>query len=823
VTRRRGVLAACLLAGTLVGIGMLCVVPARSGRGVVVVSRFGSDVRLLPDHIALSPWPLERRLDLPREGATTTVSVPVTVPLPGGASLPAELRLRVQASGRLPIDARAVRAEGWVAAWRARLEPSLRLGPDDCAALLAADPLWRSIFPGAPAAGGMDVTARLNGMFSVPQLAGASLSATAEPAVLRAAARRRLASRVERRGRLVLLGLDALDWVLVDELVGRGLMPNLAAVAARGSHAVLDVPRPLISPIVWTTIATGQPAEVHGVLDFLETNPTSGNPRPVTGASRQVPAMWELAAAAGRSSAVIGWWATFPAQAPPGGTVYSDRLTEQLLGLSARTTFLADPPEADRAAAALVVRAEDLGAADLAPLATVTDDELARVSSGAAGWDDPAGGLAKLMAATITVERLTARELERGTEVVLAYLEGTDTVGHLFAPYRSPAMPGSDPALVRRYGAVVDRYYARVDRWLGRVVAALGPGDTVVIVSDHGFTWGDDRPRVRSGAHTATAVMWHRPEGAFIAAGPRVPRSGERHRMHVLEVAPALLALAGLPAASDMPRGCPEWLLARRDGTASEPVSYAALLPREAPRQVELPPEAREEELAKLRALGYLAGGSGEGAQAAPAGRSPAAAPPPPPAPEFQRAESRRLSNLGASRQDGGDLAGAEEAYRAAIEADPNYAAAHYNLNVVLRLTGRFDEADRHFWTAVALGVREREMAVVQLALDYVQRGDPAKAKAVFAEGCRRFPESAPIWLNAGVFLGERGDLVEARTCLERAVTLAPANPAAHTNLAAAHLALGDREGARRALAEAVRLSPGDAELARQLHALQAP
>ncbi|MEW6337214.1 MAG: alkaline phosphatase family protein [Acidobacteriota bacterium] len=813
----RRILVSAIALLVLVACALLCVVLPRDNGRVVTVSRFGAGVRLLPDGLAFSALPLASRVVVPREGGGAVVVVPVKVPLAGGASLDAELLLRVEGSGTLPVAAGAVRARGWLEAWRERLEGQLGLTPDDAATVLAASPLWREIFPDAPTGRSPDVTARLSTSFSGARLASATLSAGADASVVRAAARQTLAARTARRGRLVLLGLDALDWKIVDELVGRGLMPNLAGLAARGSHAILDVPRPLISPIVWTTIATGQPAEVHGVLDFLETDPDGGNPRPVSGASRKVPALWELAAAAGRSSSVIGWWATFPAQAPPGATVYSDRLTEQLLGLSARTPFLADPPEADRLAAQLVMRASDLKASDLTPFADVSAEELAQVQRGESGWDEPVGGLAKLMAASYTVERLTRHELERGTEVVLSYLEGTDTVGHLYGPYRAPAMPGSDPLLVRRFGSVVDRYYAWVDRWVGSVVRALGPEDTVVIVSDHGFTWGDDRPRVRSGAHTATAVMWHRPDGAFVAAGPRVARSPKRQRMHVFEVAPALLALAGLPEAADMPRRSPEWLLAQRPADPGGPVRYASLAPREAQPRVELPPEAREEELAKLRALGYLAGpGTGTGSPAATAG----SAAPVQAGPEFQRAEARRLSNLGASRQDAGELAGAEEAYRAAIAADPNYSAAHYNLNVILRVTGRLEEADRHFWIAVALGVREREMAVVQLALDYLQRGDPARAEAVFAEGRRRLPDAAVIWLNSGVFLGERGRLEEARTCLERAVALAPANPAAHRNLGTARLALGDRAGARAALAESLRLDPNQPEVRRQFEAL---
>ncbi len=810
-----GVAAGGLAAVVLVA---LSVVPSSGQRAIVAVSRFGAGVRLLPPRLAWSPLPLERRIALPRDGSAAVLALPVVVPLAAGGTLPAELRLYLDGAGPLPVDAAAVRAQGWEAAWRERLERSLRVGPEETAAALATSPLWRDIFPDTPAVAAPDVTAALAAEFRTPHLARAVLFATDDPVAVRAAARRALAAGVERRGRLVVLGLDALDWALVDELVARGEAPNLARLVARGAHAVLEVPAPLISPVVWTTFATGQPPEMHGVLDFLEPDPEGGPPHPVSAASRKAPALWEMASAAGRSSAVIAWWATFPAEAPPGGAVYSDRLTEQLLGLSARTPFLADPAGAEQIAAKLAVSAADVTPATLAPYAAVGDAELARVRSGQAGWDDPIGGLAKLVAATLTVERLTDQELARGTEVVLSYLEGTDTVGHLFGAYRPPALPTADPALARRFALVVDRYHAAIDAWVGRVAGALGPDDTLVIVSDHGFTWGADRPRVPSGAHTPTAVYWHRPEGIFIAAGPGIAHTPERRRMHSLEVAPALLALAGLPRGDDLPRRCPDWLLA--PASRAPAVRWAALVPREAPRRVELPVAAREEELAKLRSLGYLAGGGGAAERAAASGPAAASSPPAEPQARFDRAEARRLTNLGTSRASAGEWVAAERAYREALEADPTYPAAHYNLNLMLRNAGRRDEADAQFWWAVELGVADRAMAVVRLALDYQQRGDAKKAEQVFAEGRRRLPDAALVWLNSGVFLGEQGRVEEARACLERAVLLAPANPAAHKNLGVSLLALGDRDGARRALAESLRLDPAQADVRQQLDAL---
>ncbi len=205
---------------------------------------------------------------------------------------------------------------------------------------------------------------------------------------------------------------------------------------------------------------------------------------------------------------------------------------------------------------------------------------------------------------------------------------------------------------------------------------------------------------------------------------------------------------------------------------------------------------------------------------------APVAAPAPlpvPATPVADRAEARRLSNLAISQASSGEVTQAEQTFRKAIAADPSYSSAYYSLSVLLRKQGRLEEADAAFWMSVRLGVRDREMAVVRLALDYQQRGMPDKAEEVFAEGRRTLPDSALVWLNSGVYLGEQGRFEEAARYLQRAAQLDPSKPTAFKNLGVALLNLGDREGARAALTRAAALDPADEAVRAQLAALGGP
>src|SRR5947207_3051667 len=91
-----------------------------------------------------------------------------------------------------------------------------------------------------------------------------------------------------------------------------------AADAERRSAAARRRPGrsffPLISPILWTSAATGTPPDLHRVLDFQEVDPKTGGKVPISGNSRAVPAVWNLVSSAGRTVGVVGWWATHPAE-----------------------------------------------------------------------------------------------------------------------------------------------------------------------------------------------------------------------------------------------------------------------------------------------------------------------------------------------------------------------------------------------------------------------------------------------------------------------------------------------------------------------------
>ena len=73
--------------------------------------------------------------------------------------------------------------------------------------------------------------------------------------------------------RLVVLGLDGMDPVLVDKYMARGKLPHLAKLVDKGSYHKLDTTTPSISPVAWSSFMTGCHPAKHNIFDFLSRDP----------------------------------------------------------------------------------------------------------------------------------------------------------------------------------------------------------------------------------------------------------------------------------------------------------------------------------------------------------------------------------------------------------------------------------------------------------------------------------------------------------------------------------------------------------------------
>jgi predicted AlkP superfamily phosphohydrolase/phosphomutase len=69
--------------------------------------------------------------------------------------------------------------------------------------------------------------------------------------------------------RVVIIGLDGLDPTLVDRYMEEGKLPNFSRIKETGSYSTLGTTSPAISPVAWSSFATGVNPAKHNIYDFL--------------------------------------------------------------------------------------------------------------------------------------------------------------------------------------------------------------------------------------------------------------------------------------------------------------------------------------------------------------------------------------------------------------------------------------------------------------------------------------------------------------------------------------------------------------------------
>ena len=549
--------------------------------------------------------------------------------------------------------------------------------------------------------------------------------------------------------KLLVVGFDGLDWEIVDELIVRGRLPNLRGLIERGTRAKLLTISPMLSPVIWTTIATGVEPSRHGILDFLVQD-ASGGRQPVTSAQRRVPTVWELLSRAGIEVGVTGWWASWPADAVRGYLV-SDRIAYQLFG------FRADPddPQGKTWPPELYTRVRP----HITTPDAVTWDEVAAYLTGPrlereefdAEEQRLLDEFRTLLASSrtyLTIAEDLRREFRPSLEV--AYFEGTDTVGHLFMPYRPPPLAGIDPRRIESFGEIVDRYYDTADEYLGRLLQDRGPEWTVMVLSDHGFATDATRPRsTDSRVGHGAAADWHRRFGVLVLSGAHVRPGVRLEEASVWDIAPTIQALFG----QAVPRSWPGRVL----GTAldesfldAHPVRYRREDPERAERVAEgLVDPAAADLLEKLESLGYVSPAS-TGAEAVTA-----------------------RNNAGVALLAEGRYDDAEREFRAGLAAAPGSPMLSLNLAVTLRLAGREAEAETLFRACLDAPMTRR-MAGHLLAQMHLDRGELAQARTLLERVLEHEPDAAEVRATLGQVLEREGRIEEAKAEYARAVDLDP-------------------------------------------------
>ncbi len=349
-------------------------------------------------------------------------------------------------------------------------------------------------------------------------------------------------------GRVFLIGIDGASPLVIDPLIEGGKLPNLARLAEQGASGRLRSAKPISSPRIWNTIATGKVPEKHGILHFSKKN-ARGEHELFLSTDRTAHSLWSIASRHGLRVGVVNFWNTFPPEKINGVMVSDHVLAAEIAGRELMVGAAATPPgsiiypvEWHERLYPLVGISERLTSfgnpfADGNPLPHFAKrEELTRHF-----FED-----SSLMRMSLEITRNLQPDL------LMLLLPGIDRVSHFLwgvlepeEKYPEPLRP-SAPERAGGKRALLE-YYEYSDALIGKLLELTRPEDLVMVVSDHGFEAGHVYMAL-TGTHESDAAL----DGILFARGPGITPGTKIRDVSVADVTPTILAWMGLPVADDM-------------------------------------------------------------------------------------------------------------------------------------------------------------------------------------------------------------------------------------------------------------------------------
>ncbi len=271
--------------------------------------------------------------------------------------------------------------------------------------------------------------------------------------------------------KILIIGLDGGTWSVLDRFVGLGAMPRLEGLLNEGYRATLLSTIPPITPVAWSSFATGMGPGRHGVFGFLapQREPGSYSPPPVRRDAVRAPSLWRLLSDLGLSTTVLSVPLTYPPE-PVNGFMVTGMFTPESATNSTHPPSLRD----------------ELSSLGVMPKFQL--DFTRRREAGKAGEhleralaSDASSYFADLEDMTERLVGASLRLMEKPWDLFVTVFVGTDRLQHVL--WDDVVSSDSGATLGRR----IADFYSSIDAAVGRLVDAAGPGAVVILMSDHGF------------------------------------------------------------------------------------------------------------------------------------------------------------------------------------------------------------------------------------------------------------------------------------------------------------------------------------------------
>ena len=126
--------------------------------------------------------------------------------------------------------------------------------------------------------------------------------------------------------KLLVIGLDGASFNVLDALIEKGYLPQIARLIASGTRANLETTFPPITAVAWSSFMTGKNPGKHGIFEFVMREQKAGRQLAVNATLRHGRAIWDILSDAGKRVIVHNFPCTYPPH-PLNGLMIADFMT----------------------------------------------------------------------------------------------------------------------------------------------------------------------------------------------------------------------------------------------------------------------------------------------------------------------------------------------------------------------------------------------------------------------------------------------------------------------------------------------------------------
>ena len=280
--------------------------------------------------------------------------------------------------------------------------------------------------------------------------------------------------------KLLFIGIDGVTWDVLMPLINEGKTPNIARLMEEGVYGELESIEPMMSPVIWTSIATGMMPEKHGITNFYSTQNSLKSPR-----------IWEILSHYGESIGIFEWLLTSPPKpikhfiVPGWLSTRSDTHPPELEFIK-RLTFEGKKRDGNLLSYINLMLKSFKNGLRLSTIIRAANSILPLLIRRPDFYDVI---YRKILLKLYIYGDFAVHLLRKYQPDFSAFIfYATDQIPHHYWRFMEPAkFDDVNERDIKRYGDIIRRTYCKTDEVIGRILEVTPDDTTVIILSDHGM------------------------------------------------------------------------------------------------------------------------------------------------------------------------------------------------------------------------------------------------------------------------------------------------------------------------------------------------